>query len=199
MNQTLIEKNSRSSLKILENQMATNESLRETAFTLQTIMIDVLQRRAVMEGLEEQAIGKVLKDDPTLTLLGADYLRSQLSDLRKFFENDGCSHRLKDLTALLPPTSPVKQKHDALFAQWESDYAEVANKYYFHREKGFTPPSGFSRGVINHFIDDLNLLLDEIVTALTEAGFDIQYIHREKNSGYFQDVKANAKKFFITL
>jgi hypothetical protein len=174
--------------------MTDDPSVRETATTLQETILDVLRRRAVMEAMEEQARKKVAQDDPTLTLLAADYLRAQLSDLRKFFETDGRSHRLKDLTAKLPSTASVKQKHDALLGMWQGSYEEVANQYFLHREKNYTPPPGVSRGDLDRFINEIDTLLYETVRALTDAGFVVQHIVRDPT--YFQEIKADARTFF---
>ncbi len=178
--------------------MIQNADVRDATLELQTIMLDMLQRRAVMEALQDRAIGKVASDDAALTILASDYLRAQLSDLRKFFDQDNRSHRASDLTAKLPPTGgAAKQKHAVLFTRWKAQYEPTANQYLFHRQKGFTPPPGFSRGDLDHFIDDMGLFLDDLVRELTSAGYDVAYVSRDAT--YFREIKADAHKFFDAL
>ena len=80
-------------------------AVHEAAEAFQQIMLDVLQRRAIEEALEERAVGKVAADESTLRMYAADYVGSQLADLRKFFDTGGRAPKIKPLTALLPAGS----------------------------------------------------------------------------------------------
>lgn len=177
--------------------MIEDPAVKDAALELQTIMLDMLRRRAVMEALEEKAMGKEMPVD-ILTIVASDYLRAHLSDLRKFFDRDTRTHRVADLVSKLPSGGDTsKQKHAALFDRWKAQYEEAANRYLFHREKGYTPPAGFSRADLDHFIDDVGLFLDELVRELTAANYSVAYVSRD--TSYFQELKANARQFFEAL
>lgn len=171
--------------------------VQEAAQELQEVMMDMLRRRAVFEALEERAVGKVAQDNEILRLLASDYLRSQLSDLRKFFETNGRSHRASDLTAKLPTGSKVQQTHKSLFARWKSQFEPVANQYMLHRQKGYVPPPGTSRGDLDHFINDIGLFLDGLIGELVAANYDVAHVSREIS--YFQQIKADAHELFAAL
>lgn len=177
--------------------MMKDQIVADTTIELQTVMLDMLQRRAVMEALEEKAIRRVASDNMVLRILGADYLRAQLSDLRKFFEQDGRSHRIGDLTKKFPANSPVHQTHSALFNIWNSQYEQTANRYLLHRQRGYVPPAGHSRSGLDRFIDDMDLFLNELVRGLVQEGYEVSYLARE--ASYLQEVKADGHKFFSSL
>src|SRR3989344_2769284 len=174
--------------------------VKETSSTFQLIMLDILQRRVVFEGLEYRMIQTGIKEgETTHILLAADYTRSQLADLRKFFDTDGRSYRMSDLLPHLAAGGPAHSKYDSLKVVWDRDYKETANKYFFHRDRGFTPPAGFSRAALDSFIDEMNILLNYLVKELTAANFVIEYVVRDKDISFFQEVKRDAVSFFRDL
>lgn len=179
--------------------MINNSDIREGISVFQEIMLDILQRRAVEEALEQRAIGKIPEGDSTLNIYVADYVGSQLADLRKFFETDGRSHQIITLTATLPVGSKSKQKHMRLHGIWKKDYEDLANQYYFHRQKGYANPGGISKSALNSFIEDINSFLELLVTELTDAGFSVAYVVRGIGSGYFKDIKDSANDFLGRL
>jgi hypothetical protein len=50
-------------------------------------------------------------------------------------------------------------------------------------EKGYTSPAGFSRADLDHFVDDVGLLIDKLVRELTDADYNLTYVSRD--TGYF--------------
>jgi hypothetical protein len=176
--------------------MISDPDVKDATDVFQQIMLDILQRRAVEEALEERAVGKVSEDDPTLKIYGADYVGSQLADLRKFFETDGRSYKVASLTGVLPLGNKTKIEHARLYGIWKKDYEDLANQYYFHREKGYANPGGISKAALNSFIEATNSFLDLLVSELTNAHFSVAYVVREINSGYFKDIKDSASEFF---
>lgn len=179
--------------------MIYNPDVADGMEVFQQIMLDILQRRAVEEALEESATGKVPVDDSTLRICAADYVGPQFGDLRKFFETDGRSYQIKALTAVLPAGSRVQQEHSRLFGIWKKDYEDLANQYYFHRQKGYANPGSTSKSALNSFIEDVNSFLTLLVSDLTDAGFSVAYVVREIDSGYFKDIKDSANEFFGKL
>lgn len=176
--------------------MVNDPIVQEAAEVFQQMMLDILQRRAVEEALEERTIGKVSADESTLRIYAADYVGSQLADLRKFFDTDGRAFQVKVLTALLPAGSKSQIEHTRLFGVWKKDYENLANQYYFHRQKGYVNPGSISKKSLNQFIEEMNSFLDILVEDLTKAGYAVSYIVRKIGSGYFEDIKESANKFF---
>lgn len=179
--------------------MINDKEIKEGADIFQQIMLDILQRRAVMEAIEQRAMGKVTEDDTTLKIYAADYVGSQLSDLRKFFETDGRAYKVTDLTGKLVPGSNAKKEHQALFDIWKKDYEAIANQYFFHRQKGYIAPPGISKAALNLFMGKVNSFLDTLISDLTQAGFEAAYIVRDIDSGYFTVVKDSADDFFKAI
>jgi len=171
-----------------------NKDIKDTLNIFQMIMLDMLRRQAVMEVFEARAIiGKVAKDNIALYIYVSDYLRAQFSDLRKFFETDDNSHRIIDLTTLLP-YGPTKNMHKHLFDVWKKDYQNTTNKYFFHREKEYKPPTGFSKNILNSFISEVISFIDILIKELTSLGYTTQYIVRD--SDYIKDIKIQTENLF---
>lgn len=175
------------------------KTIDEVADIFQQIMLDVLQRRAVWEALEGTAVGKVAANDATLVILAADYVGSQLSDLRKYFDTDNRVYQIAGLTKILPLGSKSQQEHVRLFAVWRQDYQELANQYYFHRQRGYINPGSTSKSNLNRFIEEVNLFLDTLIKELCSAGHKVAYTERQKDKGYIKDVKDSAADFFDRL
>lgn len=169
--------------------------IQETAHVLQTTILDILRRRAIMEGLEYRALEKKVPYELSLRIYGSDYLRSQLSDLRKFFDGREDVYRTTDLTTLADPA--VKETHEALRDRWRAQFGDLANKYFFHREPGYLPSDGFPGQTLDMFIDDLDIFLNKLVESLTRAGYKVGYIPRDKE--HLQILKADAVKFYSRL
>lgn len=167
----------------------------ETAEVFQTIMLDILRRRTAFEVLEQRAIrGKVDVNNLALRIAGSDYLRSQLSDLRKFFENDPRSYKLTDLTSLLPADSKSRKGHQALRVRWLGDYRDLTNKYFFHRDKEYVAAGGALRSALDAFINDSNSFLDLLIEELNASGTQVPYLAR--NSSSFEDLKKSSHTFY---
>ena len=147
------------------------------------------RRRAIAAG--------VASDEPTLDIYSSDYLRSQLADLRKFFDRDPRVHKLGELTACLQETSVSKNKHKELLDTWQRDYEDLANKFFFHRERGYIPPTGVPTSALDVFIDETDNFLTVLVHELTAAGYSIEYIVRDKE--YFDNIESDASNFFKSI
>jgi hypothetical protein len=53
--------------------------------------------------------------------------------------------------------------------------------------------------MLDSFINDTNIFLDDLVKELTNKGFVVEYVMRQFDTSYFQDVKASAHDFFKKL
>ena len=165
---------------------------------LQQTMLDILQRRIIWESLEQKVVGKKI-NETILRILAIDYVGSQLSDLRKFFEDDTKSHSIKFLTPKLLSGNKTKPEHDRLYNIWTKKYKDLTNQYYLHRQRGYQNPGWISKSELNSFIEDINLLLDLLIKELVDAGFHTPYLERKINSTYLQDIGISATDFFTQL
>jgi len=179
--------------------MDSNTTSREELDVFQEIMLDVFQRRAIFEAIEERMLGRTLKDETVYRVYIRDYVGSQLADLRKFFESDNRSYRIINLTKTLPPRSKARGKHTELFKIWKKDYEDLANKYYFHRERNVIPAKEVIKSKLNYFMDQVSLMLDDLVDDLTSSGQKVNYLERGVNSSYYLDIKDSAEKFYQRL
>jgi len=175
--------------------MIEDPNIQETAHVLQETILDILRRRAVKEGLEHLALEKKVPYEVTLRIYGNDYLRSQLSDLRKFFDRDSKAYQVRDLTAVVDPK--VKEEHENLYRRWNANFDAIANKLLLHLERDYIPPEGVSGQILDAYIDDMDMFLYRLIGALTNAGYGVEYIVRDKTS--FQDLNSDAIKFFSGL
>jgi len=66
-----------------------------------------------------------------------------------------------------------------------------------HLERDYIPPEGISGQILDAYIDDMDMFLYRLIGALTNAGYGVEYIVRDKIS--FQDLKSDAIKFFSGL
>jgi hypothetical protein len=178
--------------------MINDLAIQETVLVLQNTMLDMLRRRAVIQGLEVRAMNKIL-DSTVLNIIASDYLRAQLSDLRKFFDKDTRVHQIAKLTAVISDTA-TKVHHDSLYTIWKSTYEDAANKYLLHLEVGYVPPPDFSRAALDSFIDEMNQFLDEVISGLTVDNYAVAHNGgRHISSGYIPDLKSDAENFFTLL
>lgn len=179
--------------------LITDAALREELDVFQQMMVDIFQRRAVFEGMEDRMRDRTLTDDTTYRIYVADYVGSQLADLRKFFEQDGRAYKVSGLIARLPVGNSTKLEHDRLHDIWKSDYVALANQYFFHRQKGAAPPTSVMKERLNAFIEDMNSMIGVLVSELTAANFDVPFLQIGTDTPYYKDVKATASKFFEWL
>ena len=95
--------------------------------------------------------------------------------------------------------SRSQQEHLRLFGIWKKDYEDLANQYYFHRQKSYANPGSTSKSSFNLFIEDVNSFLTILVSDLTNAGFTVPLLERGVDSSYIKDIKDSASDFFGKL
>lgn len=179
--------------------LVTDAALREELDVFQQIMVDIFQRRAVFEGMEDRMLDRTLADDTTYRIYIADYVGSQLADLRKFFEQDGRAYKVSNLIGRLPIGNATKTEHDRLHDVWKSDYVALANQYFFHRQKGAAPPTSVMKARLNAFMEDMNSMIETLVGELTAANYDVASLQIGTDAPYYKDVRTTANKFFEWL
>lgn len=159
---------------------------------LQGLLLDLLVRSKIFLALETLMIGKH-PDSVFINSVASDYLRTQISDLRKFFDPNkrNQSYSLESVIALIKDPS-AKKRYDELKKQWETEYKDIADKVFFHKDKNYSAPSSKDRHDIERFIDDISELLDLVVRQLTTEGHNVSYLDRDRNGSYLMDVEADA-------
>ena len=181
--------------------------LEEYMFTFQTIMLDMLQRRSLFRALEESLLGKdgSIADNMFVKFYAADYLRSQLTDLRKFFENDSRSYKLSFILDHLIDAS-IKQEHKNMFEnRWKNDkeyqnsLMDIANKAFMHKEVGFDAPNGVKKTQLDSFIDDLNIFLNELIGRLTNEDCGVRFLERSPDSDFLKNQQKTDFKGFLKV
>jgi hypothetical protein len=170
-----------------------SKMIEEYALTFQQLMLDVLQRRSLFRAFENSIIGKdgSIENNMFVRFYAADYTRAQLTDLRKFFETDNRSYKISFIFDHLKDKI-VQEKHKNIYENswkadknWDMSLEELANKTVMHKEIGSYSPYVY-KNHLDGFIDNLNDLLDELVTSLRKEGFEVSYLERSLDSDFLK-------------
>lgn len=176
------------------------ESLRKHLDLFQELMLGILERRAIFCSLEKLMIGKPknsVEDNSFIKSYTSDYLRSQLADLRLFFERDSKAYRLSYVTDHCKKDC-CKAQHKLIFdTYWKKGSGtlcleDAANKAIFHREMDFNASSGVAREDLDICIDQLDSFLDQLVSELTTDGYYMSHLVREIR---YDEITNNVKQF----
>ena len=133
---------------------------------------DCLHRRAIFENvLESIKNPNVLNGNTFLAFYQVDYLRSQLADLRKFFDQDSRVYQFSYITNHLN-SKKLKNKHHNLSQKWQRDFKDSANKISFHQEKNYSPKLLNVKN-FNKFLNSMKSYFDEIHDSLYKDGFEL--------------------------
>jgi hypothetical protein len=157
----------------------------------QQIMLNIVQRRALFRSLENSIIGKPAEIESNffVKFYAFDYLRAQLTDIRKFFENDSKSYKISTITNNLDDKS-MKDAHTEMYTnrwkkddEWEMSLSDLANKMIMHAEIGYLSPDVYTNQ-LDFFIDEVNAFLDGLVGAVTIEGYNVGHLDRSPNSDF---------------
>jgi hypothetical protein len=172
----------------------------------QQIMLNILQRRSIFRSLENSIIGKPAEIESNffVKFYAFDYLRAQLTDIRKFFENDSKSYKISTITNNLTDKS-MKDTHTEMYTnrwkkddEWEMSLSDLANKMIMHAEIGYLSPDVYTNQ-LDFFIDELNTFLDELVRAVTAARYNVGYLDRSPNSDFLVNKQREDFEEFLKI
>lgn len=177
------------------NDLENKTAIEEHTLTFQQILLDMLQRRALFRAFENSLIGKdgSIEHNLFVHFYAVDYLRAQLTDLRKFFDIDGRSYRFQIVLDHLK--SPIFQKqYDSIKEekwefdeQWQLSLHELANKAVMHKDLAGISVEGVAKNQIDEFIDALNAYMDDVVDGLTTEGYKVSYLMRSLDSDFLKN------------
>jgi hypothetical protein len=165
--------------------------LEEYIMTFQQLMLDVLQRRSLFRAFENSIIGKdgSIENNMFVRFYAADYTRSQLTDLRKFFETDKRAYKISFIFDHLVDKKS-QQDYNAMYGnkwkndtQWNISLENLANKAVMHKEIDFNSPVLY-KNQLDALIDELNTFLDELVRFLTKEKFPVSFLDRSLDSDF---------------
>jgi len=163
----------------------------------QQLILDILQRRSLFRAFENSIIGvdKSITKNCFVTFYSIDYTRSQLTDLRKFFETDGRSYKISSIFSAMSDKT-VQRKHKDIFEnEWKSEknwgvsLDDLANKTVMHTERGYSLPDVF-KDQLDELIDKLNTLLDELIVCLKKEGISVSCFVRSPDSDFLKNQQA---------
>ncbi len=184
----------------------TNNMIEEYMSTFQQLMLDVLQRRSLFRAFENSIIGKdgSIENNMFVNFYAADYTRSQLTDLRKFFETDDRAYKMSSVFDNLTDTT-VRQNHKDIYEnkwktdkQWNISFEDLANKAVLHKEINFSS-SNVYKVQLDEFIDNLNNFLDELVRILTKEEFKVSFLVRSLDSDFLKNQQAEDFKEYLKI
>ncbi len=162
-----------------------NPKLQKYTDVFQNIMLDCLQRRVFFRCFEAVVKGKGIgRDNSFLLFYSMDYFRSQLADLRKFFDKDP---RVYEFSYITKHCGLLKRRHKELFGYWEEIFQDQANKAAFHIERDYIT-HGVDVQVLDDFIDKLNDYLNLVIEELNRAGYKVKHIERGKESVFLSSI-----------
>lgn len=160
----------------MENPQQDCHILEEYLKIFQDLMLTILQRRALFRAFESSLIGKNISvENPFLKFYAGDYRRSQLADLRKFFDNNNRypTYKFSFITEHCFDKT-ILDSHKNLFKEWKDKFEDIANKSDFHIEQGFVSTPIFKKQ-LDDFIDAMNNYIDEVIILLVKDGHRISY------------------------
>jgi len=174
------------------------EKIQKHLNVFHNLLIDILRRRELFRIFEENLKGKatedVVKKNWFISFYITDYARAQATDLRKFFETDEASYKIKSLTDHLGDKG-IAGVHKKIFEHWKEKFEKPANKLIMHIDQGSEGiPTVFKKQEIDQLINDTNTFFDSIVNAFGKQDkivFDKKY--RDQNDNF---LSAEAKREF---
>ena len=167
-------------------------NIEEHASFFQQLMLDILQRRALFRAFESSITGKNILNNFFISFYATDYIRSQLTDLRKFFETESKSYKLSSLTNCLVDKT-IKNIHTNIFeTKWKTDLSwnvsleDLANKAVMHKEINYIS-SQLYKVQLDLFIDTMNDFLDKLISALSSENHKVSLIGRSLDSDFLKN------------
>ena len=177
------------------NDLESKTTIEEHTLTFQQLLLDMLQRRALFRAFENSLIGKdgSMGYNLFVHFYAVDYLRAQLTDLRKFFDTDGRSYRFEVILEHLK--SPVfREQYESIKAnkweldeQWQLSLRDLANKAVMHKDLEGVSVEGVFKNQLDEFIDALNVFMDDVVDGLTAEGYKVSYLMRSLDSDFLKN------------
>ena len=156
-----------------------SEEIQKHLNVFHNLLVDILRRREIFRIFEKNLVGKAeeiaVKNNWFVSFYVTDYTRNQLIDLRKFFETDGKSYKIRSLIGYLKDKN-LKKVHRGLFKRWNKDFEKQVNSLIAHLDQNTENlAKEIAKKDLDSFIDEINTFFDSIVETFRTQGNIVSY------------------------